>query len=160
MWWAIVSVLLGLGFTFFSGATEAWLVDALTATSFDGQLEGVFSRGQVVTGAMILSGSVAGGYLAQLTARPEMFKIPYRGVPVGTSKRHATGRGNADKEAVVAAVRSAQHRLEARLPLGSGAGHDGLGPVGALVLAVRQPVLEVGDLVPRGWFTERPRRVR
>src|SRR3954466_14615202 len=28
-WWAIVSVLLGLGFTFFSGAVEAWLVDAL-----------------------------------------------------------------------------------------------------------------------------------
>ena len=67
VWWAIVSVLLGLGFTFFSGATEAWLVDALAATSFDGQLEAVFSRGQVITGAMILSGSVAGGFLAQLT---------------------------------------------------------------------------------------------
>jgi MFS family permease len=67
MWWAIVSVLLGLGFTFFSGATEAWLVDALTATSFDGQLESVFSRGQVIMGATTLGGSVAGGYLAQLT---------------------------------------------------------------------------------------------
>ena len=67
IWWAIVSLLLGLGFTFFSGATEAWLVDALTATSFEGQLEGVFSRGQVIMGAMTLSGSVAGGYLAQLT---------------------------------------------------------------------------------------------
>ena len=30
--WAVVSVLLGLGFTFFSGAVEAWLVDALHAT--------------------------------------------------------------------------------------------------------------------------------
>ncbi len=67
VWWAIVSVLLGLGFTFFSGATEAWLVDALTATSFDGQLEGVFSRGQVIMGAMTLIGTVAGGFLAQLT---------------------------------------------------------------------------------------------
>jgi MFS family permease len=67
VWWAIVSVLLGLGFTFFSGATEAWLVDALTATSFDGQLESVFSRGQVIMGATTLGGSVAGGYLAQLT---------------------------------------------------------------------------------------------
>jgi MFS family permease len=66
-WWAIVSALLGLGFTFFSGATEAWLVDALTATRFDGQLESVFARGQVVSGAMMLSGSVAGGYVAQLT---------------------------------------------------------------------------------------------
>src|SRR5918997_74774 len=29
--WAISSILLGLGFTFFSGATEAWLVDALAS---------------------------------------------------------------------------------------------------------------------------------
>jgi MFS family permease len=66
-WWAIVSALLGLGYTFFSGATDAWLVDALTATRFEGQLEGVFAHGQVVFGAMTLVGSVAGGYLAQLT---------------------------------------------------------------------------------------------
>ena len=32
--WALASTLLGLGFTFFSGAVEAWLVDALTATGF------------------------------------------------------------------------------------------------------------------------------
>ena len=67
VWWAIVSVLLGLGYTFFSGATEAWLVDALTATKFDGMLEAVFARGQVVGGVFMLLGSVAGGYLAQLT---------------------------------------------------------------------------------------------
>ena len=67
VWWAIVSTLLGLGFTFFSGATEAWLVDALTATGFDGLLDTVFSRGQIVTGVTMLSGSVAGGYLAQLS---------------------------------------------------------------------------------------------
>ncbi|HEY3407239.1 MAG TPA: hypothetical protein VGK53_03610, partial [Propionicimonas sp.] len=36
--WAIASVLIGLGFTFFSGATEAWLVDALAAAGFTGQL--------------------------------------------------------------------------------------------------------------------------
>ena len=67
VWWAIVSLLLGLGYTFFSGATEAWLVDALTATKFDGMLEAVFARGQVVSGVFMLLGSVAGGYLAQLT---------------------------------------------------------------------------------------------
>lgn len=67
IWWAIISALLGLGFTFFSGATDAWLVDALAATRFDGQLEGVFAHGQVVMGVMTLSGSVAGGFLAQLT---------------------------------------------------------------------------------------------
>ena len=59
--WAIVSILLGLGFTFFSGAVEAWLVDALAATGFTGQLEQVFGRGQIVTGVGMLAGSVAGG---------------------------------------------------------------------------------------------------
>jgi MFS family permease len=63
--WAVVSVLIGLGFTFFSGATEAWLVDALTATGFTGDLEAVFGRGQMVTGAAMLVGSVAGGVVAQ-----------------------------------------------------------------------------------------------
>jgi MFS family permease len=67
VWWAIVSAVLGLGFTFFSGATEAWLVDALTATKFDGLLESVLSRGQVISGIALLVGSVGGGYLAQLT---------------------------------------------------------------------------------------------
>ena len=65
--WAVVSVLLGLGFTFFSGAVEAWLVDALNATNFEGNLESVFGRGQVVGGAAMLTGSVAGGYIAQVT---------------------------------------------------------------------------------------------
>src|ERR671919_813569 len=63
--WAVVSLLLGLGFTFFSGAVEAWLVDTLTATGFQGRLETVFGRGQIVTGAGMLSGSVAGGFIAQ-----------------------------------------------------------------------------------------------
>ena len=34
--WATASILLGLGFTFFSGATEAWVVDALIATGYTG----------------------------------------------------------------------------------------------------------------------------
>jgi MFS family permease len=63
--WAVASMLLGLGFTFFSGAVEAWLVDALTATGFEGEMESVFGRGQVVTGVGMLTGSVAGGFIAQ-----------------------------------------------------------------------------------------------
>ena len=35
-----------------------------------------------------------------------MNKIPYEGVPVGTIKRHITGKGNATKEEVIAAVRA------------------------------------------------------
>jgi MFS family permease len=63
--WALVSLFIGLGFTFFSGAVEAWLVDALTATGFTGEMEAVFGRGQVVTGVGMLTGSVAGGFIAQ-----------------------------------------------------------------------------------------------
>jgi MFS family permease len=65
--WAVTSVLLGLGFTFFSGATEAWLVDALKFTGFKGNLESVFAKGQIVAGAAMLSGSVLGGLVAQWT---------------------------------------------------------------------------------------------
>ena len=65
--WAIASILLGLGFTFFSGATEAWLVDALNATGFVGNLEHVFGRAQVIGGGAMLVGSVAGGFVAQFT---------------------------------------------------------------------------------------------
>jgi MFS family permease len=68
--WAIASVLLGLGFTFFSGAVEAWLVDALTFTGYQrdgGKLETVFARGEIVEGAAMLGGTVAGGLIAQAT---------------------------------------------------------------------------------------------
>jgi MFS family permease len=66
--WAVVSLVIGLGFTFFSGAVEAWLVDALDATGFEGPLESVFARGQVIGGVAMLAGSVGGGYLAQATS--------------------------------------------------------------------------------------------
>jgi len=64
-WWAVVSVLLGLGFTFFSGAVEAWLVDALSFAGYEGGLETVLGRGQMVSGVAMLAGSVAGGVIAQ-----------------------------------------------------------------------------------------------
>lgn len=52
---------------------------------------------------------VYGGLLATLTAWCEYHQIPYQGVPVGTIKRHATGKGNASKAEVVAAIRSLGH---------------------------------------------------
>jgi MFS family permease len=65
--WAAASMLLGLGFTFFSGAVQAWLVDALKSTGFEGHLDAVFAKGEIVEGIAMLTGSVAGGYLAQST---------------------------------------------------------------------------------------------
>ncbi len=71
--WAFASIMLGLGFTFFSGALEAWLVDALSAENEADLLEEVFERGQVVSGAAMLFGSVAGGVIAQITS----LGVPY-----------------------------------------------------------------------------------
>jgi hypothetical protein len=49
---------------------------------------------------------VHGGLLATLTAWCEQNGIAYQGVPVGTIKRFIAGKGNAEKAAVVAAVRA------------------------------------------------------
>ena len=46
-----------------------------------------------------------GGWLAILEVWCEQNSIPYQGVPVGTIKRFITGKGNADKQAVIAAVK-------------------------------------------------------
>ncbi|MEF8736780.1 MAG: hypothetical protein V5B35_09365 [Candidatus Accumulibacter necessarius] len=47
-----------------------------------------------------------GGFLAHLTAWCEHHQIPYQGVPVGTIKKHATGKGNAGKAAMIAAAKA------------------------------------------------------
>jgi MFS family permease len=60
------SLLLGLGFSFYSGAVEAWLVDALRATGFKGQLDQVFARGAMVSGAAMLVGTIGGGLLGNV----------------------------------------------------------------------------------------------
>jgi MFS family permease len=65
--WAVVSMLLGLGFTFFSGATDAWLVDGLQAAKYEGTLESVFAKGAVASGVAMLTGTLAGGAIAQFT---------------------------------------------------------------------------------------------
>jgi MFS family permease len=65
--WAAASILIGLGFTFFSGAVDAWLVDCLSYAGYEGDLESVFAKGQIAAGAAMLTGSVAGGFIAQAT---------------------------------------------------------------------------------------------
>ena len=48
---------------------------------------------------------VFGGLLATLTSWCEGQSIPYSGVPVGTWKRYVCGKGNAEKQTVIAAMR-------------------------------------------------------
>ncbi|MFN2506775.1 MAG: MFS transporter [Acidimicrobiales bacterium] len=59
----IASIVLGLGFSFYSGAVEAWLVDGLAATGYTGQMDAVFARGSMVSGAAMVVGSIGGGLL-------------------------------------------------------------------------------------------------
>ncbi|WP_052348779.1 hypothetical protein [Leisingera methylohalidivorans] len=47
---------------------------------------------------------VYGGLMATLTSWSELRGVPYAGVPVGTIKRHATSKGNANKAAMIAAA--------------------------------------------------------
>lgn len=49
---------------------------------------------------------VYGGLLGTLTAWCEENKIPYEGVPVGTIKKYATGKGNASKEMMIEGVKA------------------------------------------------------
>ena len=61
-----ISVLMGLGFTFYSGALEAWLVDALNSVGDKESLDHVFARGQQVSGAAMFVGTIVGGFLGQI----------------------------------------------------------------------------------------------
>lgn len=54
---------------------------------------------------------VYGGLLATLTTWCEHHNIPYQGVPVGTIKKHATGKGNASKEQIIEAMQAQGHAV-------------------------------------------------
>jgi MFS family permease len=63
---SVVSVFMGLGYTFYSGAMEAWLVDGVRALGFDGDMDRIFSTGQIVGGVAMLVGTIGGGFLGQI----------------------------------------------------------------------------------------------
>lgn len=66
LWFCLLSIVLGLGYTFYSGAVEAWLVDALKAVQYEGDLEHVFARAGVITNVLMLAGTVSGGLLGNV----------------------------------------------------------------------------------------------
>ncbi len=65
-------VILGLGYTFYSGAVEAWLVDALKATGYQHELDGVFAKASIVSSIAMIAGTVGGGLLGQVN-----LSLPY-----------------------------------------------------------------------------------
>jgi MFS transporter len=68
-------VAMGLGFTLYSGAVEAWVVDALRAVGYDGSLDGLFATGSMVSGGAMLVGTIGGGLLGTVDlALPFLFR--------------------------------------------------------------------------------------
>ena len=86
----------GMRFLRFKG----WLTEVKKAA---GGIDAVYLE-EVRRHAGVDAAHVFGGFLAHVTAWCEHHGIPYQGVPVGTIKRHVTGKGNVDKAAVIAAV--------------------------------------------------------
>lgn len=62
----VAGVLIGLGYTFQTGAVDAWLVDALDATGWELPKDRVFAWGSQVLSVATLVGSLLGGLLGQL----------------------------------------------------------------------------------------------
>ena len=87
------------------------IVLALTTTVLLMQIVGALLSGSLALAADAAhagtdAAHIYGGLMATLTSWAEVRGIPYEGVPVGTIKRHATGKGNAPKEAMIAAARA------------------------------------------------------
>lgn len=62
----VASVVLGLGFTFYSGAVEAWVVDALNELGNTLPIDRVMARGGIISSAAMLVGTIAGGVLGSV----------------------------------------------------------------------------------------------
>ncbi len=80
---------------------ERWLDETLRLA---GDVEAVYFE-EVRRHIGVDAAHAYGGFLAGLTAWCEEYAIAYQGVAVGTIKRFVAGKGNADKAAVIAAVR-------------------------------------------------------
>lgn len=79
---------------------KRWLNEVLAGS---GDINAVFFE-EVRRHAGVDAAHAYGGFMGHLTAWCEHHNIPYQGVPVGTIKKHATGKGNAGKGDMIAAV--------------------------------------------------------
>lgn len=84
---------------------RCWLDEVNNATPLDAVYYEEVRRHAAVDAA-----HAYGGFMATLAAWCETHSIPYEGIPVGTIKKHATGRGNAGKSVVIQAMIDKGHR--------------------------------------------------
>ena len=84
---------------------KRWLNELLSVSN---HINAVFFE-EVRRHAGVDAAHAYGGFMGHLTAWCEHHNIPYQGVPVGTIKKHATGKGNAGKDEMIAAIRARGH---------------------------------------------------
>lgn len=84
---------------------KRWLAELLTTS---GHINAVYFE-EVRRHAGVDAAHAYGGFMGHLTAWCEHHNIPYQGVPVGTIKKHATGKGNAGKDEMIASVQLRGH---------------------------------------------------
>ena len=82
-----------------------WLTEMLSSV---GEIQAVYFE-EVRRHQGVDAAHVYGGLLATLTSWCEHHNIPYQGVPVATIKKHATGKGNAKKDEMIAAAKGRGH---------------------------------------------------
>jgi hypothetical protein len=81
---------------------RTWLTEVATLANGLGKI--VFEEVRAHAGTD--AAHIYGGFLAHLSAWCEEHGIPYQGVPVGTIKAFATGKGNANKAAMIIAMQA------------------------------------------------------
>ena len=84
---------------------KRWLNELLSTSN---HINAVFFE-EVRRHAGVDAAHAYGGFMGHLTAWCEHHNIPYQGVPVGTIKKHATGKGNAGKDEMITSVRDRGH---------------------------------------------------
>ncbi len=84
---------------------KRWLAELLTTS---GHINAVYFE-EVRRHAGVDAAHAYGGFTGHLTAWCEHHNIPYQSVPVGTIKKHAIGKGNAGKDAMIAPVQLRGH---------------------------------------------------
>jgi Holliday junction resolvasome RuvABC endonuclease subunit len=87
---------------------QRWLEEMISPAESEPQIDRIVFE-EVRRHCGVDAAHAYGGFMSHLQSTCERLEIPYEGVPVGTIKRHATGKGNAGKELVIAAMRARGH---------------------------------------------------
>jgi len=73
-------------------------------------IESIVYEGVTMMPKSSASAHCYGGFMGAVQMFGDKYEIPYEGVPVGTIKKFATGKGNANKEDMIRAMKGRGHQ--------------------------------------------------